>query len=308
MDWDSYNARINIRGETQRDRDLSYLKQSLEKSINSLSCKTVLFGSVQRKIIFDTLNSTSSKIMNTYKIKSLPNETFLKGQFFTYENNKWLITECDADDEVYTTGICNLCPHSFKFQNSLGEILEYPYYIDNQSVSVEENKFIISSDSKLRIKLSFDDNTKLFSYDKRFMGEVFNGVPQCWKIIDLSTDNGILCVTLEKDEYNKDTDNITLGVCDYTTPTSPISDLIITGSKTIKKLTSQTYSATEDVIWTVANVDESSNNYITTSEITDTSIKLTSGNFVGKYITLTATSQLDSEITTNITIQITNTI
>jgi hypothetical protein len=265
-----------------------------------------LLSPISKRVIIQNTTATSQN-KTERKILSKSNE-LVCGKYIKDENKYWLISSYSNDNGFYSQNMINLCTRSLKFQKPNGDIVEYPYFVENQLISVEENKFLLSSDTEIRIKLSFDDNTKLFSYDKRFMGEVFNGVPQCWKIIDLSTDNGLLCVTLEKDEYNKDTDNIQLGVCDYITPASLVSDLIITGSKTIKKLTSQIYSATEDVVWTVTNVDESSNNYITTSEITDTSIKLTSGNFVGKYITLTATSQLDSEITTNITIQITNTI
>ena len=114
--------------------------------------------------------------------------------------------------QIYTVGHMKCCPHVLKFQNSLGEIMAYPYFIDTSSASTENGKLIITSDSTRRIKLSFDVNTKLFSYGKRFMGEVFNDVPQCWKITDLMSEDGVLSLTLEKDEYSPEVDNIELGV------------------------------------------------------------------------------------------------
>jgi hypothetical protein len=91
-------------------------------------------------------------------------------------------------------------------------------------------KIINTSDSTRLIKLPFDEQTQNFYIGKRFMGELFNNIPQCWKIKDLNSDEekGILIVSLEKDEYNPSTDSIQYGICDYITPVEnppePITD------------------------------------------------------------------------------------
>jgi len=303
MDWDSYNTRINIRGTTPRDRDLSYLKQSLEKSVNSLSCKKVLINNIERDIIFDSISSTNT-VLNEYVIKAIPNETFTLGQMVVWNNANWLINDRNIDDEVYTKGTLVLCPFTLKFQLN-SQILSYPYYVISNSPSLDENKYIITSDTIRKIKLPFDNNTKMLKTDMRFMGDTFgDGKPQCWKITDLALDKGLLQLTDVRDEYNDSTDNIELGICNYSVLSPTPSEIIITGVSTITKLSTATFTANSDVTWSVSNLDESDNVYVSQSDITDTSIKLTAVDIVGKYIILTATSQVDTELVSNKTVQI----
>lgn len=160
---------------------------------------------------------------NIKKIIAFPNETFYVGQVVDCYGAKWLITNVNLNKQIYTVGKMTLAPNVLKFQDPQGNILSYPYFIDSSLPSLDSNKMIRTSDTIRRIKLTFDKYTQSFYIGKRFMGEVFNEIPQCWKINELNSEEekGLLIVTLEKDEYNSETDNKEFGICNYFDPIVP---------------------------------------------------------------------------------------
>ena len=53
-DFDSYKARVQFRGATQRDRTLYQEKRNLKiNAVNSLSCKDCLVNGVPQKLVID---------------------------------------------------------------------------------------------------------------------------------------------------------------------------------------------------------------------------------------------------------------
>ena len=86
VNWDLYNKRLNVNGDTKRDRNLSCLQNKITSNLpDSLSCKSVQINSVNRQ-----LNFTETKI--GYDIQSLPNETFSVGDYVEYKTLTYLVT------------------------------------------------------------------------------------------------------------------------------------------------------------------------------------------------------------------------
>jgi len=217
---DQFRAIQNAYGvSSKKEIEIEKIKRFVSQHFKDTTVfeENVLISGLKQKLLV-MKNKDDSAIKN---ILAYPNETFICGQIVDCYDSKWIITEVDANKQIYTKGKMTLCPNILKFQNSSSTIYSYPYYVDSSSPSLSENKTITTSDTIRKIVLSLDEQTKMFTYDKRFMGEVFNNVPQVWEITDLDAQSksGLLILTLVKDEYSKDADNLLLGICDYVTPT-----------------------------------------------------------------------------------------
>lgn len=242
-DYTLYNTRINANGITQRDRLINNQKDMLSRKLHgNPALRDVELGTVLSKINRQLVVISTDK-PNIKKIISLPDETFSVGQVVIFQNSNWIIDRADVDDEIYVDGQMTLAPNIIKFQDSNGTILSYPYFVETSLPSIDENKTISTSDTTKLIKLPFDQYTQNFYIDKRFMGDVFNGVPQVWKVKDLNCDKcrGLLIVSLIKDIEIKNSDNVELGICDYFEPSpippTPITDyaeITYSGSALIK--------------------------------------------------------------------------
>jgi hypothetical protein len=212
---DRYTARINLYGTTQRERELNRLKQSILKdSPDSLSYKTVKINGNDDNL---TVNSSSSN-PDVKLITSLPNKVFHIGDYVNWSNNAWLITKADADDEIYVDGEMQLCNYTLTFQSKInGTILSYPCVkTTSNTIGIQENKVINAPDGTVYIELPFDSDTKLLDVDDRFfIDDLSVPVPQVYAVSkpDRTSNKGIIKLTMKQDAYNKDTDDISKGVC-----------------------------------------------------------------------------------------------
>ncbi len=205
---------------SKKEVEIEKFKRFISKHFNNTIAyeEEVLINGSSKKLII--LKDKGRENENVKKIIAHPNETLSVGQIVECYGAKWIITKVDLNQQVYAVGRMTLAPNILKFQDSKGNILSYPYFVDKTVPSLNENKMISSSDTVRLIKLPFDEYTQQFFIGKRFMGEIFNGIPQCWKVIDLNSEEerGLLFVTLEKDEFNNKTDSVEYGVCNYFEP------------------------------------------------------------------------------------------
>ncbi len=106
-----YGARIRAHGESPRTamfkREVRLLRTRLK---DSLSYHIVNIDDVEREV--GIINSDN---LNEKYIYSMPCEDFDSGQIVEFANNHWLITEKDANNEVYTRGIMLQCNHQLKW-------------------------------------------------------------------------------------------------------------------------------------------------------------------------------------------------
>lgn len=222
-DYNLFNLRISSYGNTYRERLINNAKEDIIKNLcEHPNLRDVKISGQNRKLVILSKDSVGNSLKEVKKILSLPGEGFRTGEYVEFLNQIWLINYADIDDEIYVSGLMTLCPNILKFQDSSGAIHSYPYFIDTASSSLDENKIVVTSDSTRLIKLPFDNITRQFFIGKRFMGEIFNGVPQIWKITDLNSESerGLLLVLLERDEYNSSIDDIEEGICDKFIPSS----------------------------------------------------------------------------------------
>lgn len=220
--YDLYKNRVSSQGCNDRDRMIGQAKDITGRKLQGHpNLRDVKIEGEERQLVVISKDSTGSNNTDSKQIVSLPNETFSVGQYVEFVENNWIITKADLDSDLNTDGQMILCPYNLKFQDSVGEIISYPYHIISTSPTLDENNKLATSGSVRKIRIQPNEYTRQFFIDKRFMGEIFNGVPQCWKIneLDTETERGILIITFEKSEYDPNKDSIEYGVCNYIFPT-----------------------------------------------------------------------------------------
>lgn len=228
MDFDiDYFLKINNANRTTSKKDVALY--NLKSQINNNFDGTIDFYRVVKNN-YKLKESQDLLVIRTtddYKktIKARPDEDFEVGDFFTWENNDWLVISKDIGNQVYTSGIMQLCNYTLTFQSSNGTILSYPCIKEtSSSVGINEGSVITTPDSVVTIKLPFDSETKLLDVDRRFfIDDLTVETPQVFAVSkpDRTTTKGIIKLTMKQGAYNKDVDNKELGVCNYYSSTIP---------------------------------------------------------------------------------------
>lgn len=215
--YDAYTARINMYGETDKDRIIGKTKDTLSRLFSkNPSVRDVVISDVESELLIKSTDKPEVK-----DISSMKSGKIIAGKYVVFENEKWMINSANLDDLYIEVGKMTLCPVSFVFQSSTTRVYTYPYYVISSSSIVDEGQIIMTPDGIRKIGIPFDAVTENLYRDKRLMGETFNGIPQCWRIIDLDADStkGLLVLTLRSDLFNQESDNANSRICDYVEPT-----------------------------------------------------------------------------------------
>ena len=230
-DFDSYKARVQFRGATQRDRTLYQEKRNLKiNAVNSLSCKDCLVNGVPQKLVID------DGTLPYYKdVKSLPDEYFDAGDYVEWADAMWLMVSCDWDKEVYTYGKMQQCNYVLKWQNTDADVIERWSVVLSASKynnGEKYNNVIVVGSNQLMVYLPIDEETLKLRSDKRLMVDFNTELPKCYDITRVDTvtmgydgtaeprydGKGCILLVLTETEINPDVDRIDLMLCDYVNP------------------------------------------------------------------------------------------
>lgn len=204
---------------------------------------TLINGSEQPLIVSKNKSNSNEK-----KIYAYPGQTFYPGDVVDCYNAKWLVTFVDQNNEVYTSGVMELCNRELIWQNrETGEIIkrwitaEKPYY-----ANIYEAEVLTVSTREFKIQVAYDEETAQIDLDKRFMLEIVGGKPRTYNVtcVDTVTERyyqsgtirGFLVLNVRQDLYNPETDNAELMICDYIDPQSYSTDTTPATNKTYIKI------------------------------------------------------------------------
>lgn len=271
-DFDSYKARVQFRGATQRDRTLYQEKRNLKiNAVNSLSCKDCLVNGVPQKLVID------DGTLPYYKdVKSLPDEYFDAGDYVEWADAMWLMVSCDWDKEVYTYGKMQQCNYVLKWQNTDAETVERWSVISSASKYNNGqlyNNIIVVNSNQLMVYLPIDSETLKLKSNKRLMVDFNTEAPKCYDVTRVDTvtmgydgiaeprydGKGCILLILTETEINPDTDRIDLMLCDYVVPNvnpSTFLEISYSGKPEIRIGGKKTFTANTEVTFSliVANM------------------------------------------------------
>lgn len=258
---DKYKTRLTVTGDTERERLLNYEKRDLLiNAPKTLSCKDVLINGIERKLIIDSGTKPYYK-----QICSLPNETFNAGEYVIYEHSPWLIINADWDNEVYTDGNMYQCNFEVKWQDESSNIISRQAVIISASqynMGEESSKTLTVGYNQLMIYIPLDEDTIKLKSDKRFFIDNNKINPKPYRLTRVDTVTmvyqGIGCVLLvvTEDQYNPDTDNIELMLCDYQPPQQEITtNITYNGEPKIRIGRSKTFKSDSPTTFSLVTSD-----------------------------------------------------
>lgn len=167
--------------------------------------------------------SSSSKC----EIKAPPGTSLIIGDTVEYLGENWLVTELYTDKIGVINGVMRMCNASFKFQNMSNVIHSRYCIIDDGSISKRgSGDHVYARSGAYDVYVSIDTESKKLHLDKRISFGTFYSDDgeqklEVFKIIDidLRTKNfgvgsHLMVLTVQRDVYNPETDDISTGVCD----------------------------------------------------------------------------------------------
>lgn len=117
--WDLYTNRTSVRGNTKRETVLNREKHFLNTKLpDSLSYQQVTIDDVGCNVAIINSDNLDEKT-----IISLDGEIYCGG-LISWMDNYWLITELDANTEVYTKAKMRQCNYLLRWVDNDGKICE----------------------------------------------------------------------------------------------------------------------------------------------------------------------------------------
>lgn len=169
--WNVYRCRYFQDGASRRSHVLTTAKDRFaQKLTESLSYHIAYFG-------HDFSNQRNVAIINTEELDkkqifSLPGENLDNGSLLKWSDSIWLITDVDANNEVYTRGTIQECNYLLKWVDDKGNnISKWCIVEDGTKYLIGERAADMMSigDARFALTIGKDDDTRKLKRGMRFL-------------------------------------------------------------------------------------------------------------------------------------------
>ncbi len=254
---------LNSSGSTIRDENIKNSKILLQSTFyeDPSFNPHITFWESDDKLDCRIFSRKKSSNLVISTIQTLLDSNLVVGSIIFDSNTEeyWLCTNLFNIGEIHKQGELTLCNYTLLFQSPEGVILSYPC-VDNSSntIGTDEDPVLTTLNGVHRVKLPFDENTKLIRETRRFFLDKYSTTTYTVTNVNNTTFNygnkGLIELTLQQDSsYNRDTDKN--GVCNYfeptTTPPNPDPpdetanlSAVISGNTSLKIGFERTYTVT----------------------------------------------------------------
>lgn len=169
--WDVYESRLDVYGPSKREMWVESQKAAFARRIvNSPSYHVVNINGIEQRVAITHRTNISEK-----RIFSLPGEHLKHGGVVEYGTSKWLITELDADNEIYDKGIMQRCNHILRWIGKDGKLKEKwcivadgTKYLIGEASSRYDNLMVIG-DARIAVTVGKDEDTISLTRGLRFL-------------------------------------------------------------------------------------------------------------------------------------------
>jgi len=220
--WDTYQSRLDAHGGDRRGALLRRVSRSLRtKMPASLSFHSVLLNGEPRSLSIINSDNLDQKTLCT-----LPGEDLPHGGMVEWMGNHWLITERDANNEVYTKGIMRQCNYLLRWIAEDGNIIERWCIVEDGTKYLtgeySDKDFILSvGDSRISVTLAVDPYTLQLNRDKRFLIDHYGyhnvlaySLTKPFKLGGSYNNSGVVRFIMQETN-TVDTDNFELHIANY---------------------------------------------------------------------------------------------
>jgi len=238
--WDTYRSRLNARGGDRRgvvlQREYRYLNSKLPAS---LSYHQLTINGEPRSMAVINSDNLDRKTLCT-----LPGEDLPHGGLVEWMNNRWLIIERDANNEVYTRGVMRQCNYLLRWIADDGNIIERWCIAEDGTKYLTgeygDNDFVLTrGDTRISVTLPKDDYTIKLNRKNRFLIDDYKSptvlayeLTKPFKLGGSYGEDGVVVFVMQ--ECNtEDSDNLELHIANYydyfprdgaSTPDPPVPD------------------------------------------------------------------------------------
>lgn len=220
--WDTYEKRIEAHGTSKRNAALIRESRMLSsKTKDSLSYHSVLIDGTERNV--SIINSDN---LNEKTMCSLPGEDFICGGLVEWADNRWLIVEKDANNEVYTKVKLLQCNFLLKWVDDQDIIHEQWCVIEDGTKYLtgeyEDRNFVVTrGDSRIAMTIAKNEHTVKFGRENRFLIDDPDSfeknaylLTKPLKVGKTYNGQGIYSFVLQE-VVSTDDDDMELGIADY---------------------------------------------------------------------------------------------
>ena len=166
--WETYKARIELRGCSKRDFRVNRSREHLSRlMMDSPALHLVTINGLEQYITVAHTDDMSQK-----KICALPGESLAHGGVVEFADNHWLITESDADDEVYAKALMQQCNHKLRWIGKDGNLKEkWCHVVDGTKYLIGEksNELMAIGDARIAVTVGKDEDTIELERGVRFI-------------------------------------------------------------------------------------------------------------------------------------------
>lgn len=228
-----YEARMNLHGTTQRERNINRLKQNiLNKAPDNPSYKDIRLNGEETYLVINTSSKPYYK-----EFESLPGQKILAGDYVEWANNIWLVYEADSDDEIYTDGNLRQCQYELFWQKTDGTIVSRYAWVQNASAynnGETGNNTITLQSNQFMVYMPYDEDTCLLDNGLRIHMSRDNKVCKPYTLTrpdDITFGygkKGVLNIVFTQTQYNAGEDKLvklgngsSVWICNHSSPTTP---------------------------------------------------------------------------------------
>ena len=220
INWDLYNTRLNLHGDTQKDRIVNEFQTIKEnKAIANPSCKIVTIEGISKQVLIDSKTDKNKFSMSPVN----HSDTVLLGDKVVWNNTKFLVTELSIDKDVYIDSIIQQCNYTLPYQLGTSTIIQEPCIVEDTQTTIgqDEGNIITVPDNMKRILVQYNSNTSQLKEGKRLFIDRVCDNPSVYEITKINRitymdgDNGLIEFTLKAGSIDKTTDRPDLLIANY---------------------------------------------------------------------------------------------
>lgn len=227
------NTRPNATGGYENDGFIEWKEDSFYETLDTDIATTVILynhdlseSRTIRCIIQGNTSDTQLKSMERSIL--VPIGTLKAGNYIFYENEYWLVNGRPGNNKIYEKAVIIECQYLLKWQNSKGDIIER--WVNLTSAS----KYDVGENAGRTIILTSNNYTILIPSDIESFGldrkrvfidlhptnptRVFKITRTDDPLYNYNSHGGVLSLIADKIEFNPETDNQELRICDYIDP------------------------------------------------------------------------------------------
>lgn len=166
--WSTYYGRMSAVGRSKRDMWVRHTQDSLtRRMLDSPACHRVMMAGREQLI---TVAHTED--MAVKRICALPGEHLKHGGIVEFAGGKWLVTELDADNEVYERGLMQRCNHILRWIGKDGTLKVKDCFIEDGTkylIGEYSEELLTIGDARIALVIGKDEDTCELARGVRFL-------------------------------------------------------------------------------------------------------------------------------------------